>query len=317
MKGIWLQDQKLSYRTDLPEPFVSGDVVVEVRIAGICNTDLEILNGYRPLAGVLGHEFVGRVDSPGDLFGRRVVGEINIRPPGCACPACSRGDLTHCAHRTVLGLAGRDGAFAERLSLPAENLHVVPNSIADAEAVFVEPLAAACEVLEQVEVTPGDRVAVLGPGKLGLLCAQVLALTGCGVTVFGRRPGSLDLARELGLAAQAMDHADGRFDVVVDCTGSPDGFVEARRLVRPRGTLVLKSTFAGDLTVDMSRIVVDEIRLVGSRCGPFHQALQLLADKAVQVTPLIEARYPLSQGLSALEHAARPGALKILLDIAA
>ncbi len=318
MQGLWLQDQSLSYRTDLPEPSLdNGAALVQVRVAGICNTDLEVLRGYRPLMGVLGHEFVGRVVSAGDLKGRRVVGEINIRPPGCACPACVRGDLTHCHNRRVLGMTDRNGAFSERLALPCENLHVVPDSVADDEAVFVEPLAAACEILEQIEISPRDRVAVVGPGKLGLLCGQVLALTGCALTLFGRRPGALDLARRLGLAAHDVVEAVDSFDVVVDCTGSPEGFKFARNLLRPRGTYVLKSTYVGDLTVDMSRIVVDEIRLVGSRCGPFPKALQLLADKAVQVTPLVEARYPLSQGLDALDHAARPGATKILLDVAA
>lgn len=316
MQGIWLQDQSLSYRTDLPEPTLdNGAVLVQVLSAGICNTDLEVLRGYRPLMGVMGHEFAGRVLSPGELQGRRVVGEINVRPPGCACPACVRGDLTHCHNRRVLGMTDRNGAFAERLALPVENLHVVPDTVADDEAVFAEPLAAACEILEQIEISAGDQVAVVGPGKLGLLCGQVLALTGCGLTLFGRRPGALDLARSLGLEARDTIEAAGRFDVVVDCTGSPEGFQFARNLLRPRGTFVLKSTYVGDLTVDMSRIVVDEIRLVGSRCGPFSKALQLLADKAVQVTPLIEDRYPLARGLDALEHAARPGAKKILVDV--
>lgn len=316
MQGIWLQDQSLSYRTDLPEPSLdNGAVLVQVCTAGICNTDLEVLRGYRPLMGVMGHEFVGQVLSAGDLQGRRVVGEINIRPPGCACPACVRGDLTHCHNRRVLGMTDRNGAFSERLALPVENLHVVPDSVADDEAVFTEPLAAACEILEQIEISAGDRVAVVGPGKLGLLCGQVLALTGCGLTLFGRRPSALALARSLGLEAHDIAEPAGRFDVVVDCTGSPEGFQFARNLLRPRGTFVLKSTYVGDLTVDMSRIVVDEIRLVGSRCGPFAKALQLLADKAVQVAPLIEARYRLTQGLDALDHAARPGATKILIDV--
>ncbi len=316
MQGIWLQDQSLSYRTDLPEPSLdNGAVLVQVCTAGICNTDLEVLRGYRPLMGVMGHEFVGQVLSAGDLQGRRVVGEINIRPPGCACPACVRGDLTHCHNRRVLGMTDRNGAFSERLALPVENLHVVPDSVADDEAVFTEPLAAACEILEQIEILAGDRVAVVGPGKLGLLCGQVLALNGCGLTLFGRRPSALALARSLGLEAHDIAEPAGRFDVVVDCTGSPEGFQFARNLLRPRGTFVLKSTYVGDLTVDMSRIVVDEIRLVGSRCGPFAKALQLLADKAVQVAPLIEARYRLTQGLDALDHAARPGATKILIDV--
>ncbi len=315
MQGIWLEDRRLMLRTDLAEPSHDGEVVVQVRVAGVCNTDFEVLRGYRPLSGVLGHEFVGVALGVGSLAGKRVVGEINIRPPGCTCPACVRGDYTHCAHRVALGINGHNGTFAERLTLPFENLHPVPDSVSDDEAVFVEPLAAACEVLEQVRVRSTDRVVVVGPGKLGLLCGQVLATTGCDLTIVGRRPASLALACKLGLTACAADAARPDNDLVVDCTGTPEGFEVARSLVRPRGTLVLKSTYVGDLTVDMSRIVVDEIRLVGSRCGPFPRALKLLADKIVQVTPLIEARYSLAQGLTALEHAERPGAQKILIDI--
>lgn len=317
MHGIWLENGQLTLRTDLAEPALEGETQVAVRVAGVCNTDLEVLRGYRPMSGVLGHEFVGVAVSPGPLQGKRVVGEINIRPNGCTCPACARGDLTQCAQRTVLGIKGRNGSFAERLSLPTENLHVVPDSVADHEAVFVEPLAAACEVLEQVAVRATDRVVVVGPGKLGLLVAQVLATIGCAPIVVGRRQSALDLARGLGLAVNGLADAPTGNDLVVDCTGSPEGFQVARGLVRARGTLVLKSTYVGDLTVDMSRIVVDEIRLVGSRCGPFPRAIQLLADGAVQVRPLIEARYPLAQALTAIEHAERPGAQKILIDIPA
>ncbi len=317
MHGIWLENGQLTLRTDLGEPAHDGETLVAVRVAGVCNTDLEVLRGYRQMSGVLGHEFVGVAISPGPLQGKRVVGEINIRPSGCTCSACARGDVTQCAYRTVLGINGRNGSFAECLSLPTENLHVVPDAVADHEAVFVEPLAAACQVLEQVPVRPTDRVVVVGPGKLGLLVAQVLATTGCAPIVVGRRQSALELARRIGLAARSIADAPPDNDLVVDCTGSPDGFQVARSLVRARGLLVLKSTYVGDLTVDMSRIVVDEIRLIGSRCGPFPKAIQLLADRAVQVTPLIEARYPLAQALAAIEHAERPGAQKILIDIAA
>jgi len=314
MQGLWLADRLLTLRTDLPEPVAPGEVIVKVTLAGVCNTDLEVMRGYRAMEGVLGHEFVGSAVDPGPLAGQRVVGEINIRPPGCQCPACARGDVTQCVHRTVLGINGRDGAFAEYLSLPIENLHRVPDNVPDEAAVFVEPLAAACEILEQIMVGPTDRAIVVGPGKLGLLCAQVLATTGCSMTVVGRRRSALDLARRLGLTACEASEAQAGADIVVDCTGTADGFVAARSLVRPRGTLVLKSTYVGDLTVDMSRIVVDEIRLIGSRCGPFPRALALLASGAVRVLPLIEARYALTDGLAALTHAQRPGALKILID---
>ncbi len=316
MRAVWLENRALSLRdVPLPEP-PPGEVLVRVRAAGICNTDLELTRGYYPYTGVLGHEFVGVGASDGPWLGRRVVGEINAV---CgACEQCRNGRPTHCERRTVLGIVNRHGAFAEYLALPAANLHAVPDEVPDEEAVFTEPLAAALEILRQVHVHPDDTVIVLGDGKLGLLCAQVLALTGCRLTAVGRHAHKLEILARRGLrTAPAEALPAGRADVVVECTGSPAGFELARRLVRPRGALVLKSTYAGALTLDMSRVVVDEITLVGSRCGPFPAALDLLARRQVDVRALIHARYPLGRALEAVDHAQRPGALKVLLEIGA
>jgi len=296
-----------------PQP-AAGEVRIRTTLAGICNTDLEIVQGYAAFQGVLGHEFVGVVDQAEDptLPGRRVVGEINI---GCGrCETCRAGRPHHCPHRAALGIRGHDGALAEYLCLPAANLHPVPDDIPDEVAVFTEPLAAACEVLEQVHVRPTDRAIVLGDGKLGLLVAQVLALTGCRLTVVGRHESKLAILAARGISTHLGDEGlDGDADLVVECTGRAEGFQTARRLVRPGGTLVLKSTYHGQATVNLSSLVVDEIRLVGSRCGPFPAALRLLARHLVEVTPLITALYPLHQALTAFEHARQRGALKILV----
>jgi threonine dehydrogenase-like Zn-dependent dehydrogenase len=299
----------------LPEP-PPGEARVRVLRAGVCNTDLELVKGYYPYAGIPGHEFVGRVEAaPGAeaWIGKRVVGEINAV---CGdCPTCRAGRPTHCERRTVLGIAKRDGAFAEYLSLPVANLHEVPDGVPDEVAVFTEPLAAALQVREQVRVGPGDRVVVIGSGKLGHLVAQALGLTGCGLLVIGRNPATLGLLAARGLrTGTAADLPARQADVVVECTGNPDGLALALRAVRPRGTVVLKSTYHGQATLDLARVVVDEVALVGSRCGPFAPALALLASGQVEVRPLVEARYPLSDAPAAFDHAARPGALKVLVE---
>lgn len=316
MLALWLQDRQLNLRDDLsvPEP-PPGEALVRVLLAGICNTDLELLRGYYPFAGVPGHEFVGVVESgPDPIVGRRVVGEINAV---CgACPACNAGRRTHCERRTVLGIVGRNGAFAEYLLLPAENLHPVPDELPTAAAVFAEPLAAALEIQEQVSIEPGMRVLVAGDGKLGQLIAQSLALTGCDLTVAGRRLEKLALLAGRGIRTMLSEEVDGgAFDVAVECTGDPEGFAFARRALRPRGTMIMKSTYAGLLTVDAASLVVDEITLVGSRCGPIAPAVRLLTEGKVETAPLVHARYPLRDYAAAFDEARRPEALKVLFDV--
>lgn len=320
MLCLWLEDQRLRLRDDVPVPApLPGEALVRVRCAGICATDIELGRGYYPYTGVPGHEFVGTVEdvhADGDVAGAwrgaRVVGEINA---SCgACAACGRGHRTHCERRTTLGIRGRHGAFAEYLCLPVGNLHRVPDAVSTDAAVFTEPLAAALEIQEQVAVDAGTRVLVVGAGKLGQLVAQSLALTGCALAVACRNAGTGALLDARGIVTVAPgDIAPGSFDVAVECTGNPAGFELARRALRPRGTLALKSTYAGALTLDASSLVVDEITLVGSRCGPFAPALGLLAAGRVDVAPLVHARYALHDGLAAFAHAQRPGVLKVLL----
>jgi alcohol dehydrogenase len=322
-------DHGLRYEPAYPDPVRQpGEALVRVRLAGICNTDLELVRGYLDFRGVLGHEFVGEVvkSDNNELVGQRVVGDINA---ACyRCSTCLSGRHTHCPNRTTLGIAGRDGAFAEYLTLPLQNFYPVPTGVEDESAVFVEPLAAACEILEQVDIRPTDRVLVLGDGKLGLLVAAVLRLTGADLTVLGRHAGKLSIAESWGIPVQRMERDQqssalpsggsssvrpGQADVVIDCTGSPDGFAEARRRVRPKGTLVLKSTYHGDLNLDMSALVVDEVTLVGSRCGPFAPALRLLERGLIDLAPLISGVFSLTDGRAAFEYASQPGILKVLL----
>jgi threonine dehydrogenase-like Zn-dependent dehydrogenase len=321
-----LLDEKLKLVDDYPTPEPPpGEALIHVNVAGVCNTDLELVKGYREFRGVPGHEFVGVIErAPGAEAweGRRVVGEINV---ACgACPTCRANRPTHCPHRTTLGIRGRDGAFAEYLTLPITNLHPVPDGISDEAAVFTEPLAAACEIVQQVHVRPTDRVIVVGDGKLGLLCAQVLALTGCDLMVVGHHREKLGILARQGISTALDDAAslkdaalltaiEGRADVVIEATGHPGGYAAARRLVRPRGIIVLKSTYHAPLEANLTEVVVDEITLVGSRCGPFAPALWLLERGLVEVTPLIQARYTFSEVLTAFEHAAQPGALKVLV----
>jgi threonine dehydrogenase-like Zn-dependent dehydrogenase len=297
----------------IPDP-APGEVRIRTLVAGICNTDLEILRGYASFQGVPGHEFVGVVDQGRDttLLGRRVVGEINA---GCGtCETCRAGRSNHCLQRTALGIRGRDGALADYFCLPEANLHPVPEAIPDEQAVFVEPLAAACRIAEQVHLGPSQRVVVLGDGKLGLLVAQALALTGSRLTLVGRHPEKLSILARRGIDTRIDgQELDGNADLVVECTGQPAGLAAARRLVRAGGTLVLKSTYHGPVEVDFSSIVVDEIQVVGSRCGPFAPALRLLAQGLVDVSSLVEAEYPLQEARAAFEHAGRKGALKILV----
>ena len=317
MLGLWLEAQQLRVREDIPLPVPPSDeALVRVHLAGICNTDLELVRGYYPFAGVPGHEFVGSVAeaaSAPEWVGRRVAGEINA---ACgSCVSCRAGRPTHCEKRTVLGIVARDGAFATHLRLPIRNLHAVPGALPDEAAVFTEPTAAALEIQQQLSVSPADRVVVIGAGKLGHLVAQTLAVTGCSLLVAGRSPRPLALLAARGIATCDVAALEPRAaDLVVECTGHPDGLELARRAVRPRGTIVLKSTYHGKAEVDLARFVVDEITLVGSRCGPFEPALALLASGRVDPRALVEARYPLAEAVAAFEHAARPGALKVLVD---
>lgn len=317
MKALWLENRTLRFRDDLPVPRpAAGEALVRVLQAGICNTDLEMVRGYYPFTGVLGHEFVGVVEEgPANIVDQRVVGEINI---ACGnCPACHRGHRTHCETRQVLGLKGRNGAFAEYLTLPTANLHSVPESISTEAATFVEPLAAALRIQEQVAIGPDSRVLVVGNGKLGRLIAQTMALADCRLQIVGRRRQGLTLSDSKSIEVELSDDVPpASFDVVIECTGHTTGFDVARRAVRPRGQLVLKSTYAGQLELDISALVVDEISLVGSRCGPFAPALRLLAAGQIEVSPLIDARFPLRQGLEAMERARQPGSLKVMLEIA-
>ncbi len=314
MRALWLERQQLRVRDDAPEPASAGESVVRVTCAGVCNTDLELVRGYYPFAGVPGHEFVGVVERSDDAawVGRRVVGEINA---SCGtCRACAAGRRTHCERRTVLGIKSRDGAFAERLCLPTANLHAVPEGVGDEAAVFVEPLAAALEIQEQVRFETGQRVVVIGDGKLGQLVARSLRLTGVDLVAVGRHRSKLDLLEAAGVATLPAAELPGRrADVVIECTGNGDGLALALKAVRPRGSIVLKSTYRGDATLNMSAVVVDEIALIGSRCGPFAPALALLAGGRVDVRPLVHGRYSLADGVEAFEHAARPGILKVLL----
>lgn len=317
MLALVYDGKDLLLRDDYPRPVPPpGEALVRVRLAGICNTDLEIVRGYMGFRGVLGHEFVGVVEDAEDrsLVGRRVVGEINAY---CGeCPTCRAGRPTHCPNRTTLGIWGRDGAFAEYLTLPARNLHVVPDDIPDEAAVFTEPLAAALEILEQVHLHPTDRVVVLGDGKLGLLVAQVLGLMGCDLTVVGHHRGKLDILARRGIPTALESEIEGlTADVVVECTGRPEGFAVAWHILRPRGMLVLKSTYHGRVEADLTGLVVDEITLVGSRCGPFPPALRLLQRGLVDVLSLVSEVYPLAQGVEAFARAAAPGTLKVLLRV--
>ena len=308
-------DRLVSLRTNYSAPTPKPDeVLVQVRCAGICETDLQLVKGYMGFRGVLGHEFVG-VAEAGPFAGRRVVGEINC---SCwLCETCRSGLPTHCPNRTVLGILNHDGAFADLIAVPQRNLHLVPDSVPDEIAVFTEPVAAAFQIPAQLNVKRGDRVVVLGDGRLGNLCAQVLAGISSHVLVVGKHPEKLSLLQAHGIATALLSEVTGErlADIVVDCTGSHTGLPTALELVRPRGTIVLKTTVAGEQTLAWAPFVIDEVTLVGSRCGPFDRALTALEHGQIDVRPLISSRFSLSQGLDALEHAKTKPVLKVLLDV--
>ena len=336
MKALYFDKQVSLREVEIPRP-APGEALIRVTLAGICGTDRQILTGYAGFVGIPGHEFVGRVVEceAHEWVGKRVVGEINVT---CGrCDFCRRGLGRHCRARTVMGIINRPGAFAEYVALPVANLHEVPENVPDEAAVFTEPLAAAAEILEQKSIPAGTRVAVLGAGRLGLLVAQVLKHAGARVTVIGRSDGKLDLARSWGLAAvkagtlspastpsrtgTKSNRAPGgiealpprSFPVVVDATGVAFGLEEALRLAEPRGTVVMKSTFHEPAHFDTAKLVVDEIMLLGSRCGNFETSLGLLKSGAIPVRQLISKTFPLEAGVEAFSYLNEPSCLKVLL----
>ena len=313
MNALWLENNGISLR-NVPQPKKQNEALIKIRVAGICSTDLELVKGYYPYTGVLGHEFVGDVIESDDpsWIGQRVVGEINAVCD--QCEQCLNGRPTHCENRTVLGIVNRDGVFAEYTTLPISNLHKVPASVPDEMAVFTEPLAAALEIQDQIQIKPTDRVLLIGAGRLGQLIAQTLALTGCNLRVVARHKHQQDLLKARGIRIISEEEIQPwRWDIVVEATGSPSGFNLARKAIRPRGTLVMKSTYKGDMSVNFSSIVVDEINVIGSRCGPFEPALRLMESKQVDPKVLIDSEFVLREALKAFEHAAETGVLKVLV----
>jgi threonine dehydrogenase-like Zn-dependent dehydrogenase len=320
MQALWLEENRIELR-DIPQPHRADEALIKIRKSGICSTDLELVKGYYPYTGVIGHEFVGEVISspvplgerPRVRVGDRVVGEINAV---CnECEQCLNGRPTHCERRTVLGIVNRDGTFAEYITLPLANLHRVPDSVPDEMAVFTEPLAAALEIQDQVQVKPTDRVLLVGAGRLGQLIAQTLALTGCDLHAVARHVHQQDLLKGRGIRIISEEEIQPwRWDIVVEATGSPGGFSLARKAIRPRGTIVLKSTYKGDMSANFSSIVVDEINLVGSRCGPFEPALRLMESRQVDPSILLMDQFKLEDALKAFERAAETGVLKVLVE---
>lgn len=315
MRALHWDGQTLRLDTAYPTPQAAEEIaLIRVRLAGICSTDLQILQGYMGFRGVPGHEFVGEVCAgPAGWLGKRVVGEINFACAACAF--CQQGLGRHCPHRRVMGIVNADGSFAEYLAVPVRNLHLVPETLADEEAVFTEPLAAAFAILEQIHLRPDTAVVVLGDGKLGVLCAQVLRNAGARVTVVGKHPQKLRIVQKRGLRTVLLPdwRPQRQADAVVEATGAAAGLKLAIETVRPRGTLVLKSTVAREHTVSLAPLVIHEVTVIGSRCGPFPPALRALDRQEVVVAPLVEAVYSLTEGVEAMNHAARPGVLKVLL----
>ncbi len=309
MRGVVCDGSSIRLHQNLEEPRPGPDeVLLRVRAVGICDTDLQLAQGYMGFQGILGHEFVGERSS-----GLRVTAEINN---ACqVCPTCQAGRPGHCPHRTVLGILGHDGAMADQVAVPERNLHEIPESLSDREAVFIEPLAAAFRITEQVEITPRTRAAVVGDGKLGLLCAWVLQAEGADVTIVGKHLDKLKMAGPEIQTCLLDNSAElGRsFDLVVDATGSTGGLPTALELVRPCGTVVLKTTVAIPYEIQLAPLVIDEIRVIGSRCGPFPKAIAALLDRRVDVLPLIEAEYPLNKAEEAFRVASLKGARKVLL----
>jgi alcohol dehydrogenase len=317
LRALLIESGEVKVVEDYPKPKVkSGWVLIKPSVVGICNTDLELIEGYMNFSGVPGHEFVGIVEEASDkkLLGRRVVGEINF---ACgSCEYCRKGLQRHCPNRSVLGIQNADGAFAEYVTLPQENIHVIPDCVSDDQAVFVEPLAASLEILMQTHIKPTMKVYVLGDGKLGLLVAQVLRLTGCDLVLVGKHENKLGIVERMGVKTTTLENLPvAKADLLVECTGNPNGYSLAKKMVSPSGIIVAKSTYHQNLELNWSEIVVDEITIIGSRCGPFDPAIRLLEQGLIDTDSLITARYPFEEVLRAFEHARTRGAIKILVQI--
>jgi len=323
MKGLYFNGKKLILKDDIPKPRPKkGEALVRVIKAGVCNTDIEITKGYMNFRGVAGHEFVGMVEKSADkkFLGKRVCGEINL---ACGrCEYCAEGMGNHCPARKVLGILSKDGCFAEFITLPEKNLHIVSSSVSDDEAVFTEPLAACFETLKQVKINENDRVAVMGDGKLGLLMAQVAGLKSQNVVLVGRHEEHLKLAKGQGLSVAVLEKSKRmealkreKCHIVIDCAGTPEGLSLSMDIVKPRGKIVLKSTFAGGLPLNLAPLVINEVTVIGSRCGPFPDALRALQSRKINVASLISKKFPLSHGIEAMEYAKKRGVLKVILDV--
>ena len=316
MQGVWLENQSLEFRDALALPVPQpNEALIKVLVAGICGTDLQLTKGYYPFNGIPGHEFVGEViDAPEapHFIGKRVAGEINI---GCGhCALCHCGLSRHCSQRRVLGIKNHNGAFAEYLTLPVTNLHVIPESIDDEKAVFIEPIAAAAHILDQVAIGPHSKVLIIGAGRLGLLIAQVVKTTQCQLQVIARHEKQRQILKQFEITAISEHQLPlGEADVVIEASGSPDGLQAAVNTVKPTGSIVLKSTYTGETRLNFSHIVVNEISLIGSRCGPFQAAIALLQEGRIDPTPLISERFRFHDAKQAFESAAQPGGLKVLL----
>ena len=317
MKALFFDGQvRIEKNVSIPERKPS-EVLIRILKAGICQTDLEIIKGYLNFHGILGHEFVGIVEESQDhdLLGARVVGEINL---SCGkCIYCQKGLRTHCEARSVLGIKDKNGCFAEYLTLPRENIHVMPDSITDEEAIFVEPLAAALQILSQVHIQPQHKVIIIGDGRLGQLCAQVINLTGAHVLTIGKHLEKLKNLKKIGIeTCNSSEASQEKADIVIECTGSPSGLKTALTLVHPQGTIVLKSTYDVKPQVDLAPIVINEITIIGSRCGPFPSAIRLLKNKVINVLPLISKKFPLDKAIEAIAAASQKENFKVILDIA-
>ncbi len=313
MRALYFE-KKICYRTDYPVPKPKcNEALIRITMAGICNTDLEIMKGYLDFKGVPGHEFVGIVEKSEEKKweGKRVAGEINI---GCGvCSYCLSRMKNHCPNRSVLGILKKDGTFADYITLPVSNLHAIPDSVSDEEAVFIEPIAAAFEISLQVNIKPGDNVCVLGDGKLGILAGQVLSLTGCNLTVIGHHEEKLSILSQIGIHTSLNEDISDKFDVVVDCTGSPSGLKKSLALAKPKGKVILKTTLAKREPVDLNAVVINEIDLIGSRCGPFAPAIRALQKKLIDTRSLISKTYFLDEGTEAFKYASQKGVLKVIL----